>query len=240
MFTASPTARRATKWRAFGVVFSLIATLLVAATSLAPRTALADTGEAPYGTPTQALQAAISLGPDYSCIISSGNVLCWGNNSYFQLGNNPSFALGDSTAAAKSKTPVYVKNPDGSNLSGVIGLATGTQHACALLNTTKVKCWGYIANNLTGTSATYQNEGLRTAQFVKDVFPSGATQAQVDALSPITGIVGLKASTYGTCLLKNTGRVVCFGDNGLGHEGKQWLCIAMQRRDSECGLWNHE
>lgn len=241
MFTASPTARRATKWRAFGVVFSLVATLLVAATSLAPQAALADSGEAPYGTPTQALQSAISLGPDYSCIISSGNVLCWGNNSFFQLGNNPPFALGDNSAASKSKTPVYVKNPDGSNLSGVIGLATGTQHACALLNTTKVKCWGYIANNLTGTSASYQNEGLKTAHFVKDVFPSSATQAQVDALSPITGIVGLKASTYGTCLLKNTGRVVCFGDNGLGHEGNNngyVLQCSDETQNAVCGTTN--
>ena len=69
MFTAPVIAQRASKWRAFGVVFSLIATLLVAATSLAPRAALADTGEAPYGTPTQALQAAISLGQSHTCVI---------------------------------------------------------------------------------------------------------------------------------------------------------------------------
>ena len=236
MFTTSLTAQRTTKWRAFGVVFSLIATLLVAATSLAPRAALADSGEAPYGTPTQALQSAISLGPDYSCIISNGNVLCWGNNSYFQLGNNPQFTMGDNSAASKSKTPVYVKNPDGSNLSGVIGLATGTQHACALLNTTKVKCWGLIAANLTGRSATYKYEGQRTAEYVKDVFPMTATQTQVDALPDMTGIVGLKASTYGTCLLKNTGRVVCFGDNGLGHEGNNNGFVLQCSNDSQSGI----
>ena len=62
MSTAPLTAQRVSKWRAFSVVFSLVATLLVAATSVAPQAALADTGEAAYGTPTQALQAAISLG----------------------------------------------------------------------------------------------------------------------------------------------------------------------------------
>jgi uncharacterized repeat protein (TIGR02059 family) len=236
MFTASLTAQRATKWRAFGVTFSLIATLLVAATSLAPRAALADSGEAPYGTPTQALQSAISLGPDYSCIISNGNVLCWGNNSYFQLGNNPSFSMGDNGPETKSKTPVYVKNSDGSNLSGVIGLATGTQHACALLNTTRVKCWGLIGNNLTGRWASFQNAGQRTAEFVKDVFPMTATQTQVDALPSISGIVGLKASTYGTCLLKNTGRVVCFGDNGLGHEGTNNGFVLQCSNDTQSGI----
>ena len=181
----------------------------------------ADSGEAAYGTPTQSLESAISLGDQDSCIISSGNVLCWGEDARFQLGNNPQFPLDASSTTypgARQKTPVYVKNADGSNLSGVIGIAAGTSQTCALLNTSKVKCWGLIAANLLGSSATYQNAGLRTATYVKEVYPSTYTQSQVDALPEISGIVGLAASTYATCLLRNTGRVVCFGENA-GHEG---------------------
>ena len=131
MFTASPTARRATKWRAFGVVFSLIATLLVAATSLAPRTALADTGEAAFGTPTQALQAAISLGDTHTCVIKNSNLLCWGDNTWGKLGNG---------TVSNTNRPTYVLDRAGSSdlLSGVIGVIASENHTCALLNTTKV------------------------------------------------------------------------------------------------------
>jgi thiamine pyrophosphate-dependent acetolactate synthase large subunit-like protein len=44
----------------------------------------ADSGEAAFGTSTQALESAISLGDYFTCIINNGNVLCWGDNNRFQ------------------------------------------------------------------------------------------------------------------------------------------------------------
>jgi len=215
----------------------LLSTTLAVSVASRVTVVKADSGEAAFGTPTQALESAISLGDYFTCIINNGNVLCWGENSRFQLGNNPSHAL-DTTAS--QKTPVYVKNGDGSNLSGVIALTTGTSHACALLNTSKVKCWGYISDNLTGNSATYQNVGQRTSQYVKEIFPSTYNQTQVNALADLSGIVGLSAATYGTCALRNTGRVVCWGQGG-GHDGSNnayVLQCSTENMATACGTTN--
>lgn len=203
MFTASPTARRATKWRAFGVVFSLVATLLVAATSLAPQAALADTGEAAYGTPTQALQAAISLGDTHTCVIKNSNLLCWGDNTWGKLGNG---------TVNNTNRPTYVLDRAGSSdlLSGVIGVIASENHTCALLNTTKVKCWG-----LSWRIGKQQSSGIASPYptFVKSLYTN---QTESDASPDLTGAVALSATAYNTCAVINDGRVKCWGDTTGG------------------------
>jgi len=203
MFTASLTAQRATKWRAFGVTFSLIATLLVAATSLAPRAALADTGEAAYGTPTQALQAAISLGETHTCVIKNSNLLCWGDNTWGKLGNG---------TVNNTNRPNYVLDRAGSTdlLSGVIGVIASENHTCALLNTTKVKCWG-----LSWRIGKQQSSGIASPYptFVKSLYTN---QSESDASADLTGAVALSATAYNTCAVINDGRVKCWGDGTGG------------------------
>ncbi len=203
MFTTSLTAQRAAKWRAFGVVFSLIATLLVAATSLAPRAALADTGEAAYGTPTQALQAAISLGDTHTCVIKNSNLLCWGDNTWGKLGNG---------TVNNTNRPTYVLDRAGSSdlLSGVIGVIASENHTCALLNTTKVKCWG-----LSWRIGKYQSSGIASPYptFVKSLYTN---QSESDASPDLTGAVALSATAYNTCAVINDGRVKCWGDTTGG------------------------
>jgi uncharacterized repeat protein (TIGR02059 family) len=207
MFTAPLIAQRASKWRAFGVVFSLIATLLVAATSLAPRAALADSGEAPYGTPTQALESAISLGDSHTCVIVNSNVVCYGLNSNGQLGNG---------TQTRSSSPVYVKdsaaNPS-ARLSGVISIAAAAEHTCALISNGKVKCWGYGSRTGTG----YYNEAVTYPRFVKSQFSDGDVNAKNGA--DLTGAVAITSATYGGCALLNDGKVKCWG-GGAGHDGE--------------------
>ncbi|MCX6528578.1 MAG: SwmB domain-containing protein [Actinobacteria bacterium] len=207
MFTAPLTASRVSKWRAFGVVFSLIATLLVAATSLAPRAVLADSGEAPYGTPTQALQSAISLGDSHTCVIVNSNVVCYGQNSNGQLGNG---------TTTLSKTPVYVKDSatnTGARLSGVISIAAAAEHTCALLSNGKVKCWGYGYRTGTG----YYGVSVLYPTFVKSSFADGDLNARNGA--DLTGAVAITSATYGGCALLNDGKVKCWGGSA-GHDGE--------------------
>ena len=226
MFTASPTARRATKWRAFGVVFSLIATLLVAATSLAPRTALADTGEAAFGTPTQALQAAISLGDTHTCVIKNSNLLCWGDNTWGKLGNG---------TVSNTNRPTYVLDRAGSSdlLSGVIGVIASENHTCALLNTTKVKCWG-----LSWRIGKQQSSGVASPypSFVKSLYTN---QSESDSSADLTGAVALSATAYNTCAVINDGRVKCWGDTtGGGKVGSGVGYVLLCTNDSyssSCG-----
>jgi alpha-tubulin suppressor-like RCC1 family protein len=76
----------------------------------------------------------IASGDNHNCaIVNNGQVKCWGNNQYGQLG--------DGTKINRS-TPVLV-----SGISNAVSLSLGAYHSCALLKTGEVKCWG---NNNSG------------------------------------------------------------------------------------------
>lgn len=72
---------------------------------------------------------ALAPGDMHNCaLIDSGGVVCWGENYWGQLGNG---------TAEYSLLPVQVSGLN----SGVIALASGELHTCAL-TTSAVKCWG--------------------------------------------------------------------------------------------------
>lgn len=205
---------RATRRGAFAVVVTLVAVVLATTLAASPQQVLGDAGEAPYGTSTQSLEAAISLGDTHTCVIVLGNVLCWGDNQFGQLGNGQSNLGG----TLYSTSPVYVKDSSASpttNLSGVIAIAAGGMHTCALINTGKVKCWGYIRENLLGRHATFQHATQPYPEFVKSAFTDATS---LGTSTDLTGVVSISTATYGSCALLSDGKVKCWGEGG-GHEG---------------------
>eukprot|EP00004_Rigifila_ramosa_P017880 TRINITY_DN439_c0_g1_i1.p1 TRINITY_DN439_c0_g1~~TRINITY_DN439_c0_g1_i1.p1 ORF type:complete len:1650 (-),score=343.71 TRINITY_DN439_c0_g1_i1:64-4377(-) len=80
---------------------------------------------------------SVYSGGDYTCILSTvGSVLCWGSNSYGQLGlglptnNNIGDAPGEMPPAAVA-------------VGGVVAqLSCGETHVCVTLVTGEVQCWG--------------------------------------------------------------------------------------------------
>jgi hypothetical protein len=71
----------------------------------------------------------VVAGNGHSCaLLQSGQVRCWGDNTYGQLGD-------DSLVASTS--PVVV-----AGLNSVIQIAAGWEHTCAVLASRSVKCWG--------------------------------------------------------------------------------------------------
>jgi len=73
----------------------------------------------------------VVAGGAHTCALNNaGGVLCWGGNSYGQLGNN---------SQENAPLPVAVSGLSGEVISG---LAAGISHTCSLNILGGVKCWG--------------------------------------------------------------------------------------------------
>lgn len=131
---------------------------------------------------------SIASGFYHSCALSSGGgVKCWGGNTNGTIGTGQ---LGDGTVVNRL-APVDVVGLS----SGVVAVAAGAFHSCALTSAGGVKCWG-------------QNGGA---------LGDGTTQTR---LTPVD-VVGLGASVKAisaggthTCVLTTVGGVKCWGAMG--------------------------
>ncbi len=193
----------------------LVAATMTVATTSSARVAKADSGEAPFGTPTQSLQSAISLASSQTCVIANGNLLCWGGNKNGVIGNGQS----GNGNTLNQIAPSYVRDSaanSGERLSNVVGVATAANHTCAIIAPLgKVKCWGYIGGNLLGRHADFQNAWQPFPEFVKNAFVNSTELASSSDLVDVTSIA---IGTYGSCALINDGKVKCWGQSP-GHEG---------------------
>jgi alpha-tubulin suppressor-like RCC1 family protein len=75
----------------------------------------------------------------FACALSlAGGVKCWGPNAAGQLGNG-------STESSDVPTDVIGLS------KGVVALAVGVEHACAVTEAGAVKCWGEGLNDMLGS-----------------------------------------------------------------------------------------
>jgi alpha-tubulin suppressor-like RCC1 family protein len=80
----------------------------------------------------------VASGNGHSCaLLQSGQIRCWGDNTFGQLGNN---------SAAASSSPVLV-----ANITDAIHIAAGLEHTCAILGDHTVRCWGRNDEGQLGT-----------------------------------------------------------------------------------------
>lgn len=124
----------------------------------------------------------VAAGGDFSCALSdAGAVQCWGNNGDGTLGN------GGSPSYSASPVPVSGLS------SGVVAIAAGHSHACALTNAGGVVCWG---RNDFGTLGNGSNTHSNTPVAV-----SGLN----------SGVVAISAGGSGTCAVTQGAGVLCWG-----------------------------
>ncbi len=135
---------------------------------------------------------AIAAGGNFTCALQAdGTVMCWGNNTYGQLGTlEPGINI---------TTPVSV-----ANLTNATAIVAGLAHACALANG-NVYCWG--RNDYGEIGAGYTCQGSNHCTY--------PTPSQVSGLSGVTAIA---AGGYHTCALVY-GFVECWGRNFYGEIG---------------------
>lgn len=130
----------------------------------------------------------VSAGISASCAITpTGGVECWGANADGQLGD------GTNTT---STYPVKVTGLDAKAISVTISL----NHACALLSTGKVECWGANASGQLG-------DGTNT---------SSANPVEV---ATIDSAVSISAGSNFTCATLQDGTASCWGFGTYGQIG---------------------
>jgi alpha-tubulin suppressor-like RCC1 family protein len=119
-----------TRWKSS---FVLVALAFVGAScrrptsdaEVSPRSGALDQGSA---APLQNVQS-IAVGISHACaLLNDGSVLCWGSNTFGQLGDGTNF---------DSESPVAVVG-----LNNVVSLGLGYGTSCALLADQTVSCWG--------------------------------------------------------------------------------------------------
>jgi alpha-tubulin suppressor-like RCC1 family protein len=93
--------------------------------------------------------------------------------------------------------------------SGVIALAAGHTHTCAVTNLGEVKCWGY---NIYG----FLGDGSATPP-TSPYLASQTTPVLVQGLP--NGIKAIAAGNHYTCALTGSGGVKCWGSNYSGMLG---------------------
>lgn len=133
--------------------------------------------------------SSIATGDGHTCALTtSGGVKCWGRNNYGQLG--------DGTTLDKTSAVDVI-----GLTSGVLSLATGRDHNCAITTAGGVKCWGYNGNGQLGDGTTV----------LKSI------PVNVAGLS--SGISSIALGGLHTCALTSVGGIKCWGYNSSGQLG---------------------
>ncbi|MEY4066437.1 MAG: hypothetical protein RIR26_2645 [Pseudomonadota bacterium] len=146
---------------------------------------------------TSAGASGIAVGSNHTCVVTNvQTVQCWGSNDSFQLG-----VQWTSDQQSFWSYPQAVPN-----LTGVVALAAGDKHTCALLNTGVVKCWGSNAYGQLGDG----NSGGTTDQ------PSPLLGSAVGSSDRA---VAITAGGNHSCALLESGSMRCWGSNSMGQLG---------------------
>ncbi len=138
--------------------------------------------------PRTANSARIAAGESHACELAGGGVHCWGYNGDGELGDN---------TTATRLAPVAVTGLG----SGVIAIAAGGYHTCALTSGGAVKCWGRNREGQLG-------DATQTRRL-----------APVVAAGLAAGVTAIAAGAFHTCALIASGTVKCWGYNRSGQLG---------------------
>ena len=132
---------------------------------------------------------AITAGGQHTCaLMRRGAVRCWGRNRWGQLGDGTTRTRTRPTALAELAR-------------GVVSIAAGRSHSCAITRAGRTKCWGDNGSGQLG-------DATRTERRAPTV------------VSRLTrGVAAITAGGGHTCALMRGGHVYCAGQNGQGQLG---------------------
>jgi hypothetical protein len=162
----------------------------------------------------------IAANTNSTCAMSStGSVKCWGSNADGRLGQSLA-PLGANSVIGDAA------NEMGDNLIAInlgnpaVDITVGNRHACALLNTGRIKCWGYNGYGQLGVARTGVDCSTVGNTFCIGDGPGEMAALQVVSFPEAGTVVQVVAGYNTTCALLTTGRIYCFGENTNGQLGQ--------------------
>jgi alpha-tubulin suppressor-like RCC1 family protein len=183
---------------------------------------------------------AIAAGSNYTCALtSSGEVKCWGQNEYGQLGDG---------TTTNSNIPVDVVGLS----NGIVAITAGGSHSCALTSEEVVMCWGWNSNGQLGNQSDTDSSvpvkiiglssgvislsagDMHTCALTSDGGvkcwgynhfgqlgdgTSTASNVPVDVNGLSGQVIAISLGSGYTCALITGGGVKCWGENEFGKLG---------------------
>ena len=152
-------------------------------------------GTSPMSTPIQISSlgvartaVAITSGQEHSCVLlDNGSVSCWGRNSMGQLG------YGSSGSNTDQSNPILTSSFGNGRIA--VGISSGDNHNCVILDDGSVSCWGRGADGQLGNGGT-SNQNLPTL---------------TSSLGTNRTAVALSSGAAHTCAILDNGQVTCWG-----------------------------
>ena len=145
-------------------------------------------------TSGQAVRAITGGNSHFCAIYADGTVHCWGYSGLGNLGLGRTANFGDDPGET---------NIGATNLGGqrAVAVAAGHHHTCAVLDTGRLRCWGYNASG---------QLGLGSNTSIGD--DPGESTVPVDLPGPVHAVAGGSGST---CAVNDSG-LRCWGDASSG------------------------
>lgn len=152
------------------------------------------------------LATSVSAGEHHTCAVRDGRVYCWGRDQQGQLGQPPaSFPNG-----ADHPFKISALGQAGGN-KGIIAVAAGYNHTCALDGEGSVFCWGLNDRGQLGNPAVAMDNAPHFEQL--QVVSANGTGV-------LSNVIAIAAGREHTCAV-TTGTIVCWGDNTSGECGEK-------------------
>jgi len=155
---------------------------------------------------------AISAGGAHTCaILDDGNVRCWGDGEYGQLGYGNTNSIGGVSppAPGEATTPDTAGPVQLGTGHRAVAISAGGLHTCALLEDGSVRCWGFDASGQLGYGNT-NNVG-------------DTPTTTPDMVGPVNlGVhraVAISAGDADSCTVLDDASVRCWGDGAYGRLG---------------------
>jgi len=141
----------------------------------------------------------IATGAHHSCaLLATGDIKCWGDNTYGQLGLGHSNNIGDDEVATSVSALDLGER--------AIQVTAGAGHTCILTESYKVKCFG---------RNDYGQLGLGHINNMGD----DESLASIPYLDLSTNVRKLYSGSFHNCILFTNGDIKCWGDNRNGQLG---------------------